>query len=66
MAPHEWGASGVPHEFLGSYRLEADMSWTRVENIPTAAAMERMLETLNLRDPRLLQAIAPACAASPS
>ena len=28
----EWGSS-CPHEFLGAYRLEADMSWTPAENI---------------------------------
>lgn len=27
IAPDEWSGS-QPHEFLGSYRLEADMSWT--------------------------------------
>jgi hypothetical protein len=27
LAPAEWGGS-PPHEFLGSYRLEPDMSWT--------------------------------------
>jgi len=27
LSPEEWGSS-CPHEFLGGYRLEADMSWT--------------------------------------
>ncbi len=27
LSPQEWGAQ-PPHEFLGSYRLETDMSWT--------------------------------------
>lgn len=27
LAPPDWGKA-PPHEFLGSYRLEADMSWT--------------------------------------
>lgn len=61
---------GYQHHLLSAYpygnRLEADMTWTRIENIPSPAAMERMLDTLNLKDPRLLQAIAPACATDAS
>lgn len=32
IAPHEWRGQ-PPHEFLGSYRLEADRSWTPLEAI---------------------------------
>lgn len=32
LSPEEWGGE-PPHEHLGSYRLEADMSWTPVEEI---------------------------------
>ena len=28
----EWGPS-CPHEALGAYRLEADMSWTKAEDV---------------------------------
>lgn len=28
----EWGSS-CPHEYVGSYRLEADMSWTPVSKL---------------------------------
>jgi len=31
LSPDEWGAS-TPHPFEGSYRLEVDMSWTRVDS----------------------------------
>ncbi len=33
LSPAEWGpgAQGAPGEFLGSYRLESDMSWSRVD-----------------------------------
>ena len=32
LSQQEWGSS-CPHEFLGSYRLEADMSWTKAEDV---------------------------------
>lgn len=32
LAPEDWGAR-CPHEFIGSYRLEADMSWTPAAEI---------------------------------
>ncbi|KAL8562550.1 hypothetical protein ACOMHN_045815 [Nucella lapillus] len=30
VSPQEWGTS-CPHEFIGAYRLEYDMSWTPLE-----------------------------------
>jgi len=32
LSPQEWGLS-MPHEHVGSYRLEYDQSWTPVEDI---------------------------------
>lgn len=32
LSPKEWGPS-CPHEALGAYRLEADMSWTKAEDV---------------------------------
>ena len=32
IGPDEWGGTG-PHEFRGSFRLEADRSWTPVEEL---------------------------------
>ncbi len=32
LAPEEW-RDGPPHAFQGSYRLEADLSWTPVEEL---------------------------------
>lgn len=32
LSPEDWGEM-APHEFVGSYRLEVDMSWTPVEDI---------------------------------
>lgn len=32
IKPEEWGSS-CPHEFLGGYRLEFDMSWTPLEDL---------------------------------
>ena len=34
-----WGVRGCPHEFLGTYRLEADMTWTRAEKVPTKVCL---------------------------
>lgn len=30
LSPDEWGGQ-PPHDYLGSYRLEADMSWSRLD-----------------------------------
>ncbi|MEM9075046.1 MAG: DUF2452 domain-containing protein [Myxococcota bacterium] len=32
VAPNEWGAH-APYEFVGSFRLEADQSWTPAEDL---------------------------------
>lgn len=32
LSPEEWGAA-CPHEFLGSYRLEYDQSWTEMKDL---------------------------------
>lgn len=32
LSPEDWGAR-CPHEYQGSYRLEADQTWTPVEDI---------------------------------
>jgi len=32
LSPQEWGAS-CPHEFIGAYRLEYDMSWTPIDEV---------------------------------
>ncbi len=37
LSPREWHGT-PPHTFEGSYRLEADMSWTRVDAAPDAPA----------------------------
>jgi hypothetical protein len=47
LSPQEWGGE-PPHAYLGSYRLEADMSWTpenKIGNPETDAVMiQRLLE----------------------
>lgn len=47
LAEHEWG-SEPPHEYLGSYRLEYDMSWTPAEEInkedDSRAIINKLLE----------------------
>ncbi len=46
LSPQEWG-SRPPHAFVGSYRLENDMSWTPAERIgepdDTKAIVQRLL-----------------------
>ncbi|CAG2244388.1 Uncharacterized protein C1orf50,Uncharacterized protein C1orf50 homolog [Mytilus edulis] len=32
LSPEEWGAS-CPHEFVGAYKLEYDLSWTPIEEV---------------------------------
>ena len=32
LSPEDWGAA-APHAFRGTYRLEADMSWTPDEDV---------------------------------
>ncbi|KAK7087531.1 uncharacterized protein C1orf50 homolog isoform X1 [Littorina saxatilis] len=32
LSPQEWGAS-CPHEFVGAFRLEYDMSWTPIDDV---------------------------------
>ncbi len=47
LSPADWGGS-PPHRFLGSYRLENDMSWTAAEKVvekdQSKAIVERLLE----------------------
>jgi len=48
VAPHEWGTA-PPHEFVGSYRLGADQSWTPADeagetpDMPPVADLVRKL-----------------------
>lgn len=49
LSPEDWGGA-PPHAFEGSYRLEADMSWTPLEEIDArdtadAAQIARLLGT---------------------
>jgi hypothetical protein len=50
LAPQEWGGS-PPHEFLGSYRQESDMSWTAVEELEAERRAQGLLRSL-LDSPR--------------
>ncbi|XP_014677737.1 PREDICTED: uncharacterized protein C1orf50 homolog [Priapulus caudatus] len=43
LSAHEWGAS-CPHEYLGSYKLQYDMSWTPEEKVEEK---EKELNILN-------------------
>lgn len=50
----EWGTS--PHEFLGAYKLQHDMSWTPFEDIERRDAEINILDKLLSR-----QAVLPLC-----
>ncbi|XP_057286759.1 uncharacterized protein C1orf50 homolog [Pezoporus wallicus] len=44
LSPKEWGTS--PHEFLGAYKLQHDMSWTPLEDLERRDAEINILEKL--------------------
>lgn len=45
LSPKEWGGE-PPHSFVGSYRLESDMSWTPVEEIGNSEPSVQLLNAL--------------------
>lgn len=45
LAPAEWGGP-PPHPFVGSFRLESDMSWTPVEEIGRHEPSVQLLNAL--------------------
>lgn len=45
ISPEEWGA-GCPHDFLGAYKLQHDMSWTPYEDVEKQDAKIGMLDKL--------------------
>ena len=45
LSPREWG-SRPPHEFVGSFRLEADQSWTPLDQTPRGSDVDAMLSRL--------------------
>jgi len=51
LGPEEWGGT-PPHPYLGSYRLENDMSWTDIHASPAPQdeALQRMLRELEQGD----------------
>jgi len=53
LEPADW-AGRPPHEFLGTFRLEADMSWTPMDETREVdspdAAVRQLLDRLDHRD----------------
>jgi len=45
LSPQEWGDK-PPHAFIGSYRLESDMSWTPLEEIGKSEPSVQLLNAL--------------------
>ncbi|XP_014737265.1 PREDICTED: uncharacterized protein C1orf50 homolog [Sturnus vulgaris] len=57
LSPKEWGTT--PHEYLGAYKLQYDMSWTPVEDIERRDAEITALEKLLNRQAALPQCTEP-------
>ena len=47
LAPDEWGGT-PPHQFIGSYRLENDLSWTSITQLGEVEEDEILEQLLNL------------------
>ncbi|KAF3821766.1 hypothetical protein GH733_009808, partial [Mirounga leonina] len=45
ISPKEWG-TGCPHEFLGAYKLQHDLSWTLYEDIEKHDAKINVVDKL--------------------
>ncbi|XP_027473239.1 uncharacterized protein C1orf50 homolog [Zalophus californianus] len=45
ISPKEWG-TGCPHDFLGAYKLQYDLSWTPYEDIEKHDAQISIVNTL--------------------
>lgn len=45
LSPEDWGGA-APHEYKGSYRLEADMSWTPAERLGEEDQTEQAIQKL--------------------
>ena len=45
LSPDDWGTTS-PHKYIGSYRLEADMSWTSVEDINSHDKEDELLKKM--------------------
>ena len=45
LSPQEWGRTS-PHDYIGSFRLENDMSWTPVEEIAQHDKKDEVIQAL--------------------
>lgn len=51
LSPEDWG--DPPHPFRGSYRLEVDMSWTPIDQVPSKDEADALIQRLlPATDPR--------------
>ncbi|XP_025906854.1 uncharacterized protein C1orf50 homolog [Nothoprocta perdicaria] len=57
LSPKEWGTS--PHEFLGAYKLQHDMSWTPFEDVERRDAEIKALDKLLSRQAALPSSTEP-------
>ncbi|XP_055549709.1 uncharacterized protein C1orf50 homolog [Wyeomyia smithii] len=49
LSPEDWGPNGCAHSFVGSYRLEHDLTWTPIEQLQQVSSdliwAKKLLET---------------------
>ncbi|KAH3884409.1 hypothetical protein DPMN_008387 [Dreissena polymorpha] len=58
LSPQEWGA-GCPHEFVGAFKLEHDMSWTPYEHIDQRAQDFALINKVMNAQQALVEAASP-------
>ncbi|XP_067826729.1 uncharacterized protein C1orf50 homolog [Heptranchias perlo] len=58
LSPKEWGQS-CPHEFLGAYKLQHDMSWTSYKEIEKRVAEIGLIDKLLTQQQALPQSTEP-------
>ena len=45
LAPHDW-QGGSPHQFIGSFRFEADYSWTEFDQLTAKSSENSLVNSL--------------------
>lgn len=58
LSPEEWGAS-CPHEFVGAFKLEHDMSWTPFEHIDRRSQDFALIDKVMNAQKAIIDAEAP-------
>ncbi|XP_053696140.1 uncharacterized protein C1orf50 homolog [Sabethes cyaneus] len=63
LSPEDWGPGGCAHNFVGSYRLEHDLTWTPAERLQQVSDnlvwAKSLLETTGVKQKELLSICSP-------